>query len=158
VTDLVDTSRFPVGDLDYEVEEEIERLKTLRRDARRHVESRPWAPPIADIILAFGLAPIIGLFLVRFTEALREELEGETEMWVVVGDLPTIIFDTEMTPTPALALKLYCAIAEDWADNVLAEGDLLESYPISAEATPEHARMLKSRIETLRKDYIPIAS
>jgi hypothetical protein len=158
MTILVDTSSFPVGhNLDYVSSEEVEGLAALEREARLHVESRPWAPAIERTILAFGLAPIVGLFLVRFVEALKGELEGETEMWVVVGDLPPIVMDTEMTPTPALALRLYCAIAEDWAENVLSGGDLLESYPITTEPTPEHALMLKSRIDTLRADFIPLA-
>jgi hypothetical protein len=34
-------------------------------------------------------------------------------------------------------------------------GDLADCYPVSAAPTEEHARMLKSRIEFIRKELIP---
>src|SRR4051812_49355881 len=114
---LVDTSSFPVGqDIDYGKEEARE-LATLKDEAWRYLETYRWAPPIADLVLAFGVAPIIALFLVRREPGTKPE---DRERWVAVGDLPSMHFETDDTPTPALALRLYCAIAQDWADNVLA--------------------------------------
>jgi hypothetical protein len=66
-------------------------------------------------------------------------------------------FETDDAPTPAIALRLYCAIAQDWADNVLAGRDLSDSYPIPVAPTREHAEMLLSRVENIRKNYIPLA-
>ncbi|MEO8115174.1 MAG: DUF4826 family protein [Phenylobacterium sp.] len=151
----IDTSSFPTGkDLDYESEEEVELLRALSDDAWTFVRSFRWAPPIADLVLAFGLAPIIGLYLMRFEPGgdLRD-----AERWVVVGDLPSMHFETDDAPTPAIALQLYCAIAQDWADNVLEGRDLSDSYPIAVSPTKEHAEMLLSRIENIRKNYIPLA-
>jgi hypothetical protein len=54
-------------------------------------------------------------------------------------------------------LQLYCAIAQDWADNVLAGRDLSESYPIDVQPTTEHARMLLDRIDFIRNELIPLA-
>jgi hypothetical protein len=105
-------------------------------------------------VLAFGLAPIIGLYLMRFGPGGRPE---DAERWVVVGDLPSMHFETDDAPTPASALDLYCAIAQDWVDNVLAGRDLSESYPIPVAPTKDHAEMLKSRIATIREDFIPLA-
>ena len=75
----------------------------------------------------------------------------------MVGDLPSMHFETDDSPTPAIALRLYCAIAQDWADNVLAGRDLSESYPIPVAPTRDHADMLLSRVENIRKNYIPLA-
>lgn len=152
---LIDTSAFPVGeDLDYESEEEVELLKALTARAWGFVDSYRWTPPIADLVLAFGVAPIIGLYLMRFQPGGDPR---DAERWVVVGDLPSMHFETDDAPTPALALELYCAIAQDWADNVLEGRDLSESYPIPVAATREHAEMLLSRIETIRENFIPLA-
>lgn len=152
---LIDTSGFPVGeDIDYESEEEVELLKALWERAWEFVDSYRWTPPISDLVLAFGIAPIIGLYLMRFEEGGKPE---DRERWVVVGDLPSMHFETDDTPTPALALELYCGIAEDWADCVLAGQDLSDCYPIPVAPTREHAEMLKSRIETIRSDFIPLA-
>jgi hypothetical protein len=75
------------------------------------------------------------------------------EMWLVVGDLPTICFTTDTSPTRAAALRTYCDIAEEWADAVLTGSDLSECYDVGVEPTEEHARMLKSRTRTIRHDF-----
>jgi hypothetical protein len=160
-TPPVDTSRFPTGapaiDYDYDPEEQRE-LEKLEAEARACVASFRSAVPIADMPLAFAVPPILGLFLVRFARPIeRGELTGETEMWVVVGDLPSMVFETEPTPTPADALRLYCAIAQDWAETVVSGGDLAECYPIAVAPTREHAEMLLSRIEYIREEFVPIA-
>lgn len=152
---LVDTSSFPVGEtLDYESEEEIALLEVLRAEAWSYLDTYRWVPTISDLILAFGVAPILALFLVRREPGGRPE---DAERWVVVGDLPSMHFETDDTPTPALALRLYCAIAQDWADNVMAERDLSESYPIPVAPTQEHAHLLLDRIDFIRTKLIPRA-
>jgi hypothetical protein len=105
------------------------------------------------MLLAFGVGGILGLFLVRF----KREIGGQIERWVVVGDLPFMNFETDIAPAPDIALRLYCAICQDWAENVLAGADLSESYPIPVDATKEHADMLLSRVEFIRRELAPIA-
>jgi hypothetical protein len=154
VTFLIDTTSFPVGrDIDYGSEDELKLLKALTDDAWAFVGSYRWSPPIADLVLAFGVAPIIGLFLMRFGPGAKP---CDAERWLVVGDLPSMHFETDDAPTPTIALQLYCAIAQDWADTILEGRDLSESYPISVAPTPEHAELLKSRIETIRTNFIPL--
>ncbi len=159
MADPVDCSRFPVGeDIDYDSPEERKGLEQLRDDARGFIESRPWSPPIAELLLAFGVSPILALFLVRHTEPIAQgERAGDLESWVVVGDLPFMLFEPDEARTPARALELYCAIAQDWADRVLANDDLSESYPIPVAPTEEHAEMLLRRIDFIRKELIPLA-
>ena len=40
--------------------------------------------------------------------------------------------------------------------SVLAGADLSDCYPISVEPTGEHARMLKSRLQTIRQEFVPL--
>jgi hypothetical protein len=157
----VDTSCFQLGtppdyDDPAEIQEETLWLRELRERAVDYVSSFRWAPPITDVLLAFGVGTVIGLFLVRFEKGLPGEGEGDKECWAVTGDLPSMYFETDAR-TPAEALQLYCAIAEDWAENVLAGRDLSESYPIPVAPTQEHAKMLKSRIEFIREELVPLA-
>jgi len=155
MSQLVDTRAFPTGDnLDYESEHELRGLEALRTEAWRYLHTYSWNPPIADLVLAFGVAPILALFLARREPGARPE---DAERWVVVGNLPSMHFETDDTPTPALALRLYCAIAQDWADNVLAGRDLSESYPIPVAPTPELAENLLGRIDFIRTKLIPLA-
>jgi hypothetical protein len=133
-------------------------LEKLEAEALAYVLSFRSSQPIADMPLAFAVTPILALFLVRFARPIeRGELTSETEVWVVVGDLPSMVFETEITPTPSDALRMYCAIAQDWADNILAGRDLSESYPISIPATRKHAENLLGRIDFIRRELVPIA-
>jgi hypothetical protein len=155
---VVDTSPFPIGrDIDYESKAEVERLAALRDDARRFLESLRWTPPITELILAFGVAPIAALFLARFERGIEGKGNGDTEVWVMVGDLPPAYFVVDECLQAGDALEVYCELMEDWADNVIAGADLSTSYPISVEPTIEHAHMLKGRIEFIREELIPRA-
>lgn len=150
----VDTSNFPVGrDVDYTSPEEVEALAALEAEAWAFVDSYRWNPPIADLPLAFAVAPILGLYLMRFEPGGKPE---DAERCVVVGDLPSMHFETDDTPTPALALRMYAAIAQDWADNVIAGRDLSDSYPIEVEPTREHAEMLLGRVDFIRNELMPL--
>ena len=151
----VDIADFPVGkNIGYEDDDELSGLRELEAQAWSFARMVNWNPPIAEMVLAFGLAPIIGIFLMRFEPGGRP---WDAERWVVVGDLPSMHFETDEAPTPALALQAYCMIAQDWADNVLAHSDLSDSYPIPVDPTVEHAEMLLSRIDTLRRTFLPEA-
>ncbi len=134
---LVDASAFPQGqDIDYDSDEEVAALSVLKAEAQKYLETYRWDPPITDLILAFGVAPILALFLVRRAPGGKPE---DAERWVVVGDGPSMHFEADDAPTPSDALWLYCAIAQDWADNVMAGEDLSDSYPIPVAPTRRHA-------------------
>ncbi|CAN7414395.1 hypothetical protein LJR225_002650 [Phenylobacterium sp. LjRoot225] len=159
MSEPLDTSDYPTGaaEVDYGAKA-LTALEALKADARAHVESWASSPPVKELVLAFGVAPLVGVFLVRFAEPIASgELEGGTEMWAVAGDLPAMCFETEDARVPSDALRLYCAIAEDWAETVLADGDLSQCYPIPVEPSAELAEMLQERIALLRKDIIPLA-
>jgi hypothetical protein len=155
VVTIIDTSRFPVGrDIDYESEDEAEAIRALTAQADAYVESYRWMRPVEKVTLAFGVRPLLGLYLIRFTPGGKPE---DRERWLVVGDFPAMNFETDDTPEPWLALKLYCAIAQDWADNVRDGRDLSDSYPIEIAPTAEHAQMLLDRIAFIRNEIIPLA-
>lgn len=155
MSQCVDTSRFPVGiNISYDEPEDVAEMAELRARAWRFIDTGRWDPPIQDMVLAFGLGTILGLFLVRFAPGGPPE---DAERWVVVGDLPSMHFEADTFPTPALGLELYAAIAEDWATCVLEEKDLSECYPIPVAPTQEHAHMLLDRVKFIREELMPRA-
>lgn len=155
----VDTSTFqlglPPGETPEDEPEESLLLEAMWKDVHAYVASRSWASFVSEILLAYAIAPILGLFLVRFHSSPWSEIPDERERWVVVGDLPYMNFETDGFATPESALEFYCVLAEDWADLVLAGEDISEAYPIAAAPTAEHANLLKSRVAFYRKRLIP---
>ena len=157
---LVDASHFPVAadEIDYGDDKYAAGFEDLRVQAEAEVMSWRTAQPIREMVLAFGMPPILGLWLVRFERPIeRGELAGEAEMWAVAGDLPAMCFETRDAPTPADALRLYCAIAWDWGQAALGRRDISQSYPVGLEPTRELAKMLLGRVKTLKKSWIPLA-
>jgi hypothetical protein len=152
----VNTARFQhYPDLDGGDAEETAFLLPMADEALAYIRGFRWAPPIRDLYLAFGIGKIIALFLVRFERPIKGDLDEE--LWVVVGDMPSAYFVTEAAPDPAEALTAYCELMEDWADRIFEGRDLEGSYPIPVAPTIEHAGMLKSRMETIRKEFVPMA-
>lgn len=157
---LIDTSYFPIAadEIDYAEEAHAAGYADLRARAEAEVIRWRSAQPIKEMVLAFGLPPMLGLYLVRFDRPIeRGELAGEIEMWAVAGDLPPMCFETTDAPTPAEALRLYCAIAWDWGRAALGRRDTSQCYPIQLEPTRELGKMLLSRVKLLRKSWIPRA-
>jgi hypothetical protein len=155
----IDISAFPAGgpEISYD-DEDIAGLEAVKAEACAHLASWASAPPIAQALLAFGVAPMVGVFLVRFAAPIqRGDLAGASEMRAVGGDLPPMCFETDDAPTPADALRLYCAIAEDWAQTALSGGDLSQCYPVRVEPSQEHAQMLLRRIAFVREELVPLA-
>lgn len=158
MTPLIDTSNFQLGVAPGENPAEGPDLEVMAADARAYVEAHPRSPPISEVLLAYGIGKIFAVFLVRYEHPIiGGECDGDRESWVCVGDVPMIMFETLDVETPARAMELYCCIAEDWANQVLAGDSLADSYPIAVEPTEEHARMLTSRTAFIRKKLIPRA-
>lgn len=81
----IDTSCFPVGrDIDYQSPDEVEGLRALEARAWAFMASENCPQPVADLALAFGVAPMLALHLARFAPGGKPE---DAERWVVVGDL-----------------------------------------------------------------------
>ena len=153
----VDTAAFQFGVGRGGYPDEASLFGEMASKARAFIQTHRWAPPIKNLLLAFGVGGIHALYLVQFEHGIAGTGNGDTESWVVVGDGPSMVFETDDARTPARALELYCCIADDWADKVLAGDDLSDSYPIPVAATAEHAKMLKGRVEFIRKKLIPKA-
>lgn len=154
---LVDTKDFQIGvALGEDPSVDGPLLAAMGEEACAFLASRK-LPPRRALLLAYALPGVIALYLAQFEKPIPSgESKGDLERWVVVGDVPSMHFETDDFETRERALRLYCAIAEDWADNVLAGRSLADSYPLAAEPTREHAEMLLSRIKFIREKIVPL--
>lgn len=159
MTPLVNTDYFqcfiwPVEEGD----EEAPLFSEMEKEARDAIGAMRWSPPIESMLLAYGVGGVFALYLVKYAHPIvGGECDGDWESWVGVGNGPTIVFDTPDALTPVLGMDLYCWIAEDWADSILAGRSLAECYPIAAAPTKKHAVMLKTRVAFIREKLIPQA-
>jgi hypothetical protein len=154
---MIDTSRFQLyPNLEAEDEEETQLLRPMAERALDYIRGFKWCPPIKRMYLAYGIGKVIALFLVEFERPIGNN--PDDDLWVVVGDLPSAYFITEGSPDPAEALDTYCELMEDWADAIQAGRDVSQYFPVKAAPTAEHARMLKGRLQMIRRDFIPDAA
>ncbi len=141
-----------VPDVSGEDEEDTALLRELAKTAQNYIRSFSWRPPIKNMFLAFGVGGVVAVFLVEFPV----KIHGTDGMlWVVVGDLPSAYLVVEPDDHPADALERYCELMEQWVVAVRTSGDLRKVFPVSAEPTAEHARMLSTRVEMIRTTIIP---
>jgi len=141
-----------VKDMVGEDDEETALLHEMLKNATRCITGFPWCPPIEDVFLGAGIGGVVALFLFHF----REKIKGTDDwLWVVVGDLPSAYLVLDNSPDPVCALEGYCELMDDWAKAVLDGQSLDDVYPVKAEPTEEHARMLLSRLEFIRDRIIP---
>lgn len=142
----------PVEEMTGGDKKDIALLKEMLEEAVNYLKSFKWCPEIEKIYFGFGIGKIVAVFLFKF----KEKIKGTDEfLWVVVGDLPPAYFVVDETPNPKEALKAYCELMEDWVKAVRSGASLEDIYPIAVPPTEEYARMLSSRIESLRNDIIP---
>jgi len=131
--------------------EDTELLREMAAEARDYIEDFEWAPRITSIHLALGVGGVVAAFLFQFDEVIED---SDDALWVIVGDLPSAYVIVEPDDDGISALERYCELMEDWAFNVLKGNSLEDSFPVGAEATQEHAEMLRQRIAFLRSEII----
>jgi hypothetical protein len=153
---FIDTSRFQLcPDISGEDEEETQLLLSMADEAMRYVQKFKWAPPIDSMHLAYGLGGCVAIFLVTFKRPIPGSLDRQ--LWIVVGDLPSVYMVADAGPDAKEALIAYCELMEEWADSVLVGRDLSECFPVGVEPTHELANMLKGRTKFIREEIIPQA-
>ena len=148
----IDTSDFQEeSEIKGDDPEDTESLREMATEARAYMEDFEWCPSIESVHLALGVVGIVGVFLFQFDEVIEDD---DDALWVVVGDLPSAYVIVEPGDDGITALERYCELMEDWAFNVLKGNSLDESFPVEAEATHEHAEMLRQRIVFLRTEIL----
>ena len=132
--------------------EELQAILGLYYDAKNFIEDFDWCVSIKKSWYDkdFSIFEKIGIFLFEI-EPLKENVDDF--IWVIVGDLPSVYLDKSIT-TGQEALKRYCELMQEWADNVKNEKSLEECYPVPSDPTIENAELLSSRIAFLRRELL----
>lgn len=132
--------------------EEIQAILSLYYDAKNYIEDFDWCVSTKKCWYDknHGIYEKIGIFLFEI-EPINDTVDDF--IWVIVGDLPSVYLDKSVT-TGEEALKTYCELMQEWADNVKSEKSLDECYPVPVDPTKENADLLSSRISFIRRELL----
>jgi hypothetical protein len=139
-----------ISDMKGEDEEDTCQLLSYFQEAQKYLSGFNWCEEIQSSFFGFGIGGILGVFF--FCVKIRNG--GIENLWVVVGDLPTVYLVPDNAKNPMDALSTYCDLMDDWIRK--ANGENLESdvFPIGIEMTHENAELLRKRINFIRKNIL----
>jgi hypothetical protein len=126
-------------------------LDEMAVNARAYITPFSWCPPIAEEYLGDGVGGIVAIFLFVFSRKIKS---SDTQLWVVVGDVPSAYLVVESGDSPIDALNTYCGLMDDWIANVRANGDGSEVFPVTAARTKSNADSLETRLKFIREELI----
>jgi len=140
-------------DIDIEKLTEIDEYKAileLSDKAKEFLEDQNWCVKTIRTWYDIGIYDKIGVFLFQI-EPLNDTVDEF--IWVITGDLPTVYLDQSVL-TGREALQTYCELMTDWSENIINGKSVVDCYPVTASATVENAKLLKSRIEFIKEELL----
>ena len=140
-------------DIDIEKLTEIDEYKAILKlsdKAKEFLEDQSWCVKTIRTWYDIGIYDKVGVFLFQI-EPLNETVDEF--IWVIIGDLPTVYLDQSVL-TGQEALRTYCELMTDWSENILNGKSIADCYPVAASATVENAKLLKSRIEFIKRELL----
>jgi len=145
---MIDIHKIRQSDIS-DVDEVMEQLE----EAKRYLNSFRWCKRIVGGALAQNFGYILCIFL--FDIEPTEGSGADEKLWVIVGDLPPAYLDIVDYKTPYEALDFYCFLMDEWVDCVGNGVSVDNCYPVNAEPTLENAKMLHTRINLIKSDFLP---
>lgn len=131
---------------------EIQAILSLYFDARNYIEDFDWCISTKKCWYdkEHGIYEKIGIFLFEI-EPIDDQVDDF--IWIIVGDLPSMYLDKEITNGREV-LERYCELMQEWADNVKRGESLEECYPVPVDPTIENAELLSSRIAFVKRELL----
>lgn len=126
----------------------------LARRAEKFLAGHAWCKAISERYLAWALAPQIGVFFFCILPA-REGID--TELWVIVGDLPPAYIVCDNAHNWQEALDAYGVEMMRWVEAVHQGRSIEDLIPVNAEPTIENADMLEQRVKLIWELFVDVA-
>jgi len=99
-----------------------------------------------------GLGGVVAVFLARIDPVPTGVDEW---LWVIVGDIPAAYLVLDDSSTPIEALKTYVELMREWVNLAHESTTSDEVIPVNVPSTPENAKLLGTRLDTLTSFVIP---
>jgi hypothetical protein len=142
--------------LDLSTMRPIEQLESpavlkLADEAQRFLTQQRWCKNITAGHLAWALTPPVAVFYFRVIPV-RPEIDSE--LWVIVGDLPPAYIVCDNATNWQEALDAYGVEMQKWVDAVRAGNSVDNLIPVNVPRTNEYADMLESRIKFIWEEFV----
>ena len=140
-------------DIDIEKLTELDEYKAileLSDKAKEFLEDQSWCVKTIKTWYDIGIYDKIGVFLFQI-EPLNDTVDEF--IWVIIGDLPTVYLDQSVL-TGLEALETYCELMADWSESIINGKSIADCYPVIASVTVENAKLLKNRIEFIKRELL----
>jgi len=127
-------------------------INEMAGEAKAFLGAFEWCARIEESYFGCGVGGVVGVFYFRIVPATEGVDEG---LWIVVGDVPPAYLVTDESPTPSAALRTYIDQMKERVAAVEMGEPVDDLIPVNAAATPETARALKRRLDSLEADILP---
>jgi len=142
----------PIKRMQGETSDETNLLQGHYQEAEAFIRSFAWCRSIIDCYYRIGIGGIFAIFLFRIVPT---SINVDEYLWVIVGDLPPAYLVTDLSPTPAGALRIYIGEMQRWVDAVQKGKPITDVIPVNVPPTAEYAEQLERRLEFLRLSVLP---
>ena len=154
---MIDTSRMlPVNRINSTTADQSIEMQRLVIEARSFFDDQSRCLPVAGMHLAWGFAKV-ALFLVSFSD----EMGLDSQVWVVVGDVPPAILNGEICPNALEAFEGYVGELQAWIDAVRAGTPIHDLMPLidperkqSIPPTSENADLVERRVRFIESNIM----
>lgn len=134
-------------------------VKSMADTARTFLELHQWCRSIVKGYFDRGIPGVVAIFFFEIVPA-----EADSEVWVIVGDVPPayIDVDPDASSEGCGALEVYIACMRDWCEAVLDNRSVEDLMPVGYQDTgrplrPTHklAVSLNERLDFLEQKVLP---
>ena len=122
-------------------------------DLQSYLAGFRWANPTGRVWVGHCSPGVIGTFLVELKPS---EADVDRFIWVIVGDLPSAYLSSVYAKTPREALSGYISEMSAWVSAVEKNEPTDDLIPVNAPPTIQNASSLKTRLEFLKREVLPL--
>jgi hypothetical protein len=120
-------------------------------EAESFLNEFAWWRTIFQSEIYINLGATLCVFLFQIDNVASKE---DSNLWVIVGDIPPMYLDTHGPQTTKQVVSDYVRLADEWITNVKARQSTKQCFPFKAEPTIEMATLLESRTSFMKEILI----
>jgi hypothetical protein len=130
-------------------------LYIFSKEAQNFIEEKKWCLKVEKGYLGIGIDGILAVFKFYITPT---EKDIDSELWVIVGDIPPAYLVIDRAPDAISALIVYVEEMRLWVNASFRGSSVDGLIPVNVVSNQENAEKLKKRLDFIEQKIIPIYS